>query len=123
MWTNLVSDHRELTSGPERLALKGYGGPVSNRHPGTQSNVEASNALPRCLDAPWSPFAQQWRAYPARADGYRSRLGRHGPPAFLLNGTRERVNSTGGPIGLLLPRTKTPTRYQYATDDTARALP
>src|SRR6185503_6630727 len=31
-----------------------------------------------------SPLVLQWRAHPAMADGYRSRLGTPGPPAFLL---------------------------------------
>src|SRR3954470_19903285 len=33
-----------------------------------------------------SPFVLQWRTHPAVADGYRSRCGAAGPPAFLLVG-------------------------------------
>jgi len=32
-----------------------------------------------------SPPANELRVHPAAADGYRSRSGAHGPPAFLLN--------------------------------------
>jgi len=52
---------------------------------GLPASVGAKNLSPRSSVARLeSPPANQLRAHPAAADGYRSRAGTAGPPAFLL---------------------------------------
>src|SRR5690349_24855020 len=87
----------ELRAGSYGLARwqRGEAHQCSGALPAETLGVDAPEKQRRTIRRPaifrarlGSPLVLQWRAYPAVADGYRSRSRGAGPPAFLLTGVR-----------------------------------